>query len=327
MPVGLINHVNLFIVTFIAAVVLGPILIRLLRKIKFGQTIRDDGPKTHAVKMGTPNMGGLIFLLPLVVVGTIYSIYDIRILSLILITVAFGAVGFVDDLIKVLKKSKDGLSAKQKMLLLTMVSLAFSYFVVKNNLGTEIQIPFLGVDRQLDLAWFFIPFSVIVLLAASNGVNITDGLDGLAGGVTLIVLVFFTVVSLLNPQWEFVTMFSSILAGGCLGFLVYNFHPAKVFMGDTGSLALGGAIGSIAIVMKMPLILLIVGAIYVAETLSVILQVASYKTRKKRIFKMAPLHHHFELSGWQETTIVRVFWIATLLFCFIGLLALRINLF
>jgi phospho-N-acetylmuramoyl-pentapeptide-transferase len=320
-----IAHVVSFTLAFIITLGLGPIFIPILRRLKFGQTIRDDGPKSHLSKMGTPTMGGITFIITTLLVGGIYSIFNPDIIPLLLVLLGFSVVGFIDDFIKIVKKRKDGLYPAQKMLGLLIVAIAFSVYLWKAGLGTEIYIPFVG--GYFDLAWAFIPFTVLVLIASSNSVNMTDGLDGLAAGVTLIVLVFFAIISRGRPEWESIRVFSAILAGGCLGFLAFNLYPAKMFMGDTGSLALGSAVGAIAIIMKLPLLLFLVGAIYVVESMSVILQVASYKLRKKRIFKMAPIHHHFELLGWKETKVVSIFWAITVLFCVVAFLAIRTNIY
>ncbi|HHW48107.1 MAG TPA: phospho-N-acetylmuramoyl-pentapeptide-transferase [Clostridiaceae bacterium] len=321
------EHVAAFIITFILALIAGPILIPALRRLKFGQTVRDDGPSTHLKKTGTPTMGGIIFLIPLLLVSLIYARQYPQILSLSFATLGFGLVGFVDDFIKVKRRSKDGLFWNQKMLGLLIIAVIFALHVTYGmKLGTDIIIPFKGIDFTFTLPeWFFIPLVIIVLLASTNAVNFTDGLDGLASGVTLIVMVFFTIVAMTRNEWDAVRIFSSIVAGGCLGFLAFNAYPAKVFMGDNGSLALGGAVGAIAIIMKMPWILLIVGAVYVMETLSIIIQVAYFKKTGKRVFKMAPLHHHFELSGWKETKVVAVFWTVTIVLCIIGFITLRVR--
>lgn len=320
---NLSTHVIFFILTFVFSIVLGPIFIPLLTGLKFGQTVRDDGPKSHYKKMGTPTMGGIIFLIPVLVMSVYYGIKNPEILPLAFVTIGFGLIGFIDDFIKVIKKRKDGLYWRQKMLGLLLIAVSFSFYISYKGIGTEIIVPFLGVDKTIALGWLFIPFTVIVLIASTNSVNITDGLDGLAAGVTLIVVVFFTIVATSRSEWEYVKIFSSIISGGCLGFLAYNTHPARVFMGDTGSLALGGAVGAIAIVMNMPLMLIIVGGIYVIESLSVLLQVSYFKMTGKRILKMAPIHHHFELSGWKETKIVIAFYSITALLCVFGFFALR----
>jgi len=323
------EQVAAFLLTFILSLIAGPIIIPMLRRLKFGQTVRDEGPSSHYKKMGTPIMGGLIFLIPITLVALFYSSRYPAIIPVIIVTLGFGLVGFIDDYIKVVKKRKDGLYWDQKMLGLLIVSVIFIFYSLNTNiLNTEIIIPFMGIDYTINLpAWFFIIFTIFVLLAVTNAVNLTDGLDGLASGVTLIVMVFFTIVAMVESEWDHLKIFSACVSGGCLGFLAFNIHPAKVFMGDTGSLALGGAVGALAILMKMPWILLIVGFIYVIEALSVIIQVASFKIRKKRVFKMAPIHHHFELSGWKETKVVAVFWLVTVICCLIGFLSLRLKFF
>ncbi|MCX7921309.1 MAG: phospho-N-acetylmuramoyl-pentapeptide-transferase [Clostridia bacterium] len=318
-------QVVVFVVTFILALIAGPILIPALTRLKFGQTVRDDGPASHFKKTGTPTIGGLIFLIPILLVGAYYSRIYPEIKPLVLVTLGFGLIGFIDDFIKVIKKRKDGLYANQKTILQLIVAAVFAVYISRfTDVGSNIVIPYVDITVA---PWMFIAFTVILLYATANAVNITDGLDGLAAGVTLIVMVFFTIVAMTRNEWDYIKVFSASIAGGCLGFLAFNSHPARVFMGDTGSLALGGALGAIAIMMRMPLILLVVGGIYVVETLSVIIQVSSYKLRGKRVFKMAPLHHHFELSGWKETKVVTVFYIMTAVLCFIGLLLLRIRFF
>lgn len=318
-----------FLFVFIMTLIMGPVIIPLLQKLKFGQTVRDDGPKTHLKKTGTPTMGGLIFLIPIIIATVIYASKYPKIALLGIITICFGIAGVIDDLIKIKKKSKDGLYWYQKMLILFIVSSAFVLWSMSAGyLNTNIIVPFIGIGYTLSLpTWFFVPFAVFVLLSITNAVNLTDGLDGLAAGITFIVMLFFTFVAMTRNNWDYLKIFSSMVSGGCLGFLVFNIHPAKVFMGDTGSLALGGAVGAVSILMGMPLILLIAGIIYVIETLSVILQVASFKIRGKRIFKMAPIHHHFELSGWKESKIVFTFWAITVISCALGFLSLRLKVF
>lgn len=316
-----------FISSLLMSLILGPLFIPALTRLKFGQTVRDDGPKTHFVKKGTPTMGGIIFLIPVTVVGIYFSQKDLRILPLLFVTLGFGIIGFLDDFIKVIKKRKDGLYAYQKMIGLLFIATVFAFYIDRySKIGPGIIIPFLNREFNI-IPWLFIPFTVFVLISVTNAVNITDGLDGLAAGVTLVVSIFFAVASIIGSDFYYVRVFCSILAGGCMGFLFYNRYPAKVFMGDTGSLALGGAIGASAIVMKMPLILIIAGGIYVLETLSVIIQVTSFKLRGKRVFKMAPIHHHFELSGWKETGVVKLFVLITIVLCIASLAALRIRFF
>ncbi len=318
-----------FTATFILALIAGPIIIPILRRLKFGQTVRDDGPATHLKKMGIPTIGGFIFIIPMILVSLFFSHKYPGIIPMLLVTVGFGAVGFVDDFIKVIKKNKDGLSAAQKSFGLLLVSTAFAiYTAYSPSLGTGMIVPFMGVDAVVKLpVWMYIPFIIVVMYMITNSVNMTDGIDGLAAGVTLIVAVFFTIVAMVRGEWDYVKLFCSIAAGGCLGFLVFNIYPAKVIMGDTGSLALGGVVGAAAVMMKMPWILLVVGAIYAVESLSVFIQVVSFKLRGKRVFKMAPIHHHFELSGWKETKVVRVFWLITIVLCFIGFATLRFRFF
>ncbi|MCX8130129.1 MAG: phospho-N-acetylmuramoyl-pentapeptide-transferase [Clostridia bacterium] len=316
-------QVVVFIITFVMVLIAGPVFIPVLTRLKFGQTVRDDGPTTHFKKTGTPTMGGIIFLVPILIVSVYYSIKDPRILPLTFATFGFGVIGFIDDFIKVVKKRKDGLYAKQKMFGLILVAVIFSvYTAFYTDLGIDIDIPLIGT---ISSTWFFIAFTIFVLISMTNAVNFSDGLDGLCAGMTLIVMVFFTVVAMTNSEWDYLKIFAATIAGGCLGFLTFNIHPARVFMGDTGSLALGGAVTATAIMMKEPFILLVVGAVYVMEMLSVVIQVASFKLRGKRVFKMAPIHHHFELLGWKETKVVAVFWSVTLILCLLGFLVMGLR--
>ncbi len=319
------SQIIVFILTFVLAILTGFVLIPLLKKFKFGQTIRDDGPKTHLVKQGIPTMGGFVFLIPAIIICGYYALSDNDMAALLLTTLGFGLVGFIDDYLKIKRYNKDGLKPKQKMLGLLAVSACFTaYVVTMTDVGEKTIIPFIGIDNPIAVPIaIFIPFCIFSLLAYSNAVNLTDGLDGLAGSVTMLILVFFTVVSMLNGEWNSIKIFCAILAGGCLGFLTFNLHPAKVIMGDVGSLALGGAVAAVSILLQMPLILLIAGMVYFIENMSVILQVAYFKKTGKRIFKMAPIHHHFELMGWGETKIVFVFILVTLVFCGIAFYALR----
>lgn len=323
-------QVVMFFLTFILSSLSGPGTIRILKKIKAGQTVRDDGPKTHLKKTGTPTMGGVIFLIPITLMGLFWSIkYGGNIITYILVTLGFGAIGFADDFLKVRFKKKDGLSPKAKMAGLLGVAAIFTWWILKTGIGdTSIIMPFKGIYSPVNISlWIYVPFTIFFLLAVTNGVNLTDGVDGLAGSVTFVIALFFVLTGMTRSMWDDSALFAAILAGGILGFLLYNVNPAKVFMGDTGSLALGGAIGALAVIMKMPWIILIVGVIYLVEALSVMIQVAYFKRTKKRIFKMAPLHHHFELLGWTEKKIVLVFVSVTLLGCFIGFLTLRFNFF
>lgn len=304
---------------FIFSLILGPITIPILRRLKFGQNIRKEGPQSHLKKAGTPTMGGIIFILSTAIVMILmrFNPSDEAMIALYAF-IAFGIIGFLDDILKIIKKDNEGLKSWQKMALLLVFSGAIAWYGY-TYLGSSIIIPFF--NKEVPLGLLYIPCVIFYYTGATNAVNLTDGLDGLAATVTVLVLTFFGVVAFAMKQ-ESIAVFSFVLAGGLLGFLKYNAYPAKVFMGDTGSLALGGAVATIALVLELPLILPIVGGIYVIETISVILQVGSYKLRGKRLFKMAPIHHHFEQEGWRETKIVTVFAVITVLLCFIGFIAL-----
>jgi phospho-N-acetylmuramoyl-pentapeptide-transferase len=318
-------QVTAFIGAFMLSLIAGPLIIPVLKRLKFGQTVRDDGPATHLKKMGIPTIGGLIFLIPMTLVTLFFAADYPMVIPMLIVTLGFAAVGFIDDYIKVVKKSKDGLNPRQKSFLLFVVATAFAlYAAYSPSLGTGTIIPFLGIDAVVRLpVWLYVPIIIVIMYLITNSVNMTDGVDGLAAGVTLIVCVFFTIVAMARSEWDYVKVFCSIAAGGCLGFLAFNIHPARVIMGDTGALGLGGAVGAAAVLMKMWWILLVVGGIYALESLSVFIQVTSFKLRGKRVFKMAPIHHHFELLGWKETRVVRVFWLITAALCMIGFLTLR----
>ncbi len=319
------EHIIAFAVAFVLALIAGPLLIPFLRRLKFGQTVRDDGPQTHLKKMGTPTIGGLIFIVPVTLTSIYFYQSYPQIIPVLMSTLGFAAVGFIDDFIKVVKKRKDGLFAGQKTFFQLIVCVSFAFYVMRyTEAGSSIVIPFTNIIIQ---PWIYFVFIVLFMYFFSNAVNLTDGLDGLCSGVTLVVAIFFTIVSLTNGEWGYIKVFSAAIAGGCLGFLAFNIHPSKVFMGDTGSLALGGALTSIAVMMRMPLILFLVGGIYLIEALSVILQVASFKLTGKRIFKMAPIHHHFELKGWKETKVVTVFIIATVILAIASLIVIGSDLF
>lgn len=316
-----IDIIRTIVISFIITIILGPIFIPLLKKLNIGQNVRDDGPSTHLKKSGTPTMGGIIILIALLITTLTSGAMNKDIYVLLLSTFGFGFIGFVDDFIKVVKKRSLGLKAYQKLLGQTILAVILAIYQSNTSvLGTSIIVPF--TDKLLDLGPFYVPFIVFVVVGTVNSVNLTDGLDGLASGVTLIVLSFFGIVAL-NWGMNSISIFSVALAGGCLGFLIYNSYPAKVFMGDTGSLALGGAVSAIAILLNLPLIIPIVGGIYFIEALSVIIQVSSYKLTGKRVFLMAPLHHHFEQKGWKETKIVAIFWSITVLLCLIGIASLN----
>lgn len=309
------------IMGFIFSIVIGPIFIPILHKLKFGQPIRTEGPKSHQKKSGTPTMGGLIFFISvattILIMGQKLMDKDMIILYSFL---AFGFIGFLDDILKIIHKNNLGLRAAQKMVLLVLFSLALAWYGYK-YIGTDILIPFASQDFRLNLGVLYIPFIIFYYAAVTNAVNLTDGIDGLATSVTVIVLTFFAIIGLRTQNPE-VAVFSIALAGALLGFLKFNAFPAKIFMGDTGSLALGGAIGTIALMLKMELFVIIVGGMYVIETLSVIIQVASFKLTGKRVFKMSPIHHHFEHLGWSEVKIVTIFSSITAILCIIGFVAL-----
>lgn len=286
----------------------GPLMIPYLRRLKIGQSIREEGPQSHLIKAGTPTMGGFIILTGLLTAILLGGLRDASAWLVLFSTLGFGAIGFYDDYIKVVKKRNLGLRAWQKVLGQLAVSAVVTLMALRG--GAEVFVP--GGGFYWDMGLLFVPFLILGQIFFTNSVNLTDGLDGLAGGITCAVLVFFSAVS-----WEHGTLGTGLLAaglaGGCAGFLRVNCHPAKVFMGDTGSLALGGAVAGLAIAMKLPLILPIVGFVYCVEAVSVMLQVSSFKLTGKRIFKMAPIHHHFELCGWKETKVVAVFWSVTVI--------------
>lgn len=298
-----------FAVSLAVCLLIGPVLIPALRRLKFGQSIRSDGPERHLQKQGTPTMGGVLFFFSLIL-GTIFFAGDSYITYFLLAcAIGFGLIGFVDDYIKIIKKRSLGLTAKQKIIGQFALSVGLGVLAVHPlQVSTEVIVPLLG--WCIDFGWMYIPFFVFLLVGTTNAVNLTDGLDGLASGVTLLVALGYLLIGLLEGQAA-VAVFAAALAGSCLGFLVFNHHPAKVFMGDTGSLLLGGAVAALAVMTKTELLLPLIGIVYVAEVISDIIQVGVYKWKKVRVFKMAPLHHHFELCGWSETKVVRVFWAVT----------------
>ncbi len=306
------------LISFGISVVLSPIIIPFLKKLKFGQFVRDDGPESHLKKSGTPTMGGLIILFSIVITALFYIKDYPDIIPILFATLGFGLIGFLDDYIKVVMKRSLGLRAWQKMLGQFIVTGIFAYYIHANtDLGTTMIIPFVG--KTVDIGWVYFPLMFFVMLGTVNGANFTDGLDGLASSVTVLIATFFTVIAI--GYGYGIAPITCATVGSLLGFLVYNVYPARVFMGDTGSLALGGFVASTAYVMQMPLIILVVAFIYFAEVLSVIIQVVSFKTTGKRVFKMAPIHHHFELCGWPETKVVSIFSIVTAVLCLIGFLA------
>ncbi|MGE6753205.1 phospho-N-acetylmuramoyl-pentapeptide-transferase [Rossellomorea sp. NPDC071047] len=308
------------IMAFLITVLLAPVFIPFLRRLKFGQSIRDEGPKSHQKKTGTPTMGGIVFLLSIVITTFVmtgkYSEPGPETYLMILVTVGFGLLGFLDDFIKVVMKRNLGLTSKQKLLGQIVISVIFYLIFKQSDFPTTVSIPL--TDFSFELGWFYCLFIIFWLVGFSNAVNITDGLDGLVSGTSAIAFGALAVLAWNQSQYD-VAIFGVAVVGAVLGFLVFNAHPAKVFMGDTGSLALGGAIATIAILTKLEIILILIGGVFVIETLSVILQVASFKTTGKRIFKMSPLHHHYELVGWSEWRVVVTFWTVGLLFAVLGI--------
>lgn len=306
---------------FVISVVLSPFVIPFLRKLKVGQTEREDGVQSHLKKAGTPTMGGLIILIAVMVTSLLFIKKYPNIVPVLFLTLGFGIIGFLDDYLKVVMKRSDGLYPKQKMagqLIVTTIFLA--YMLVVEDSFLSILIPF-GGGKYFDCKWITVPLVYIAVIGTVNGVNFTDGLDGLATGVTAMVAVFFTVVSAVYGAG--IEPITAAVTGALLGFLLFNVHPAQVFMGDTGSLALGGFVAGSAYILKMPWIIVIVGLVYLVEVLSVMIQVTYFKkTGGKRFFKMAPIHHHFELCGWSETRVVAVFTIITALLCIVGLMIL-----
>ena len=304
---------------FFVTLILGPGLIKFLHRLKFGQFIREEGPESHLKKSGTPTMGGILFLIG-ILVGSVFYISDYpKIVPVLFVTLGFGLIGFLDDYIKVVMKRNLGLTPAQKMLGQIFITAVFAFYMVNySGLGTEVIIPFTG-GTMIDLGILYVPILFFVVLGTVNGANFTDGLDGLASSVTTLIAVFFTVIAV--AARTDVHPVACAVIGALLGFLCFNTHPAKVFMGDTGSLALGGFVVSTAYMLQIPFFLPIVAFIYFVEVLSVIIQVAYCKRTKKRIFKMAPIHHHFELSGWPETKVVSIFSIVTAVLCLIGMLA------
>lgn len=323
---------KIVLLSFAISVVIALIVIPILKKLKVGQIERREGPQSHLKKQGTPTMGGIIMIITILVFG-IFMVWNYmrsssqdevtigkNLIPLISVTVGFGIIGLIDDLKKLIGKNTDGLKPAYKMLGLLIVAVGFTLYLTQIlHIGTDIYIPFVKTYFNLPI-WIYIPFAVVVLLATTNAVNLTDGIDGLSTSVTTIILTCLTVIGIIFGIKE-ITIFGSILIGSCLAFLVFNLHPAKVMMGDTGSLLLGGAIASIALYLKMPLILIIIALVPVVETLSVMIQVKHFKKTGERIFKMAPIHHHFELSGWKENKIVSIFSLITLVCCIIGLVS------
>lgn len=307
------------VISFAVSVVLIPVAIPFLRRLKVGQTVRDEGPESHLKKNGTPTMGGLVVLIS-VSVTSIFFVRDYpKIMPILFLTLGFGLIGFLDDYIKVVLKRSMGLHAWQKFLLQIVVTGVFVFYIRRyTELTLVMKVPFVR-DLYLDFGWMNIPILFFIVIGTANGTNFTDGLDGLASSVTVLVATFFSVVAIGTGSG--IEPITCAMAGALLGFLLFNVHPASVFMGDTGSLALGGFVAASAYMMQMPLFIVLVGFVYMVEVLSVIVQVTYFKiTGGKRIFKMAPIHHHFELCGWSETRVVAIFSIVTALLSLAALL-------
>ena len=324
--------------------ILGPWLIERMRHIKLGQYIREEGPKSHQVKAGTPTMGGILINIAILIPTILWAdIFNPYIWIVLFVTASYAAIGFIDDYRKLAKKHNLGLTTKEKFgfqfAVALLAALAIAYLpMIRHNYSTAITFPFLK-ETVLNLGLLYIPFVMIVLVGSSNAVNLTDGLDGLAIGSTLIAAVTYTVLTYAAghariadylriawvPQTGELAVFCGAMVGAALGFLWFNAHPAEIFMGDVGSLALGGAIGCLAVMIKQEILLVFVGGLFVLEALSVILQVASFKITGRRIFKMSPLHHHFELSGWRETKVVVRFWIIAIIFAMLSLATLKLR--
>ena len=323
----LIFEAKVLIISFIISIIMGFIIIPILKKRKVGQIERDDGPQSHLKKQGTPTMGGIIIIITMILVVTGTCIYlsangenalAVKILPILLLTIGFGLIGFIDDFKKLVLKNTEGLKPSYKMLGLLIISVAYVIYLVYGlHIDTETYIPIAKIYIEMPV-YIYIPFAIVVILGATNAVNLTDGIDGLSSSVCAIIITCLAVIGISLQIYE-VSIFASIVIGAVLGFLMFNIHPAKVFMGDTGSLMLGGVISGLALYLEMPLLLLVIALVPVLETISVIIQVAYFKKTGKRFFKMAPLHHHFELSGWKENKVVVVFSVATLLLCIVGL--------
>ena len=307
------------LISFLIVVILGPIFIPMLTKFKFGQTVRDDGPQTHLAKNGTPTMGGVLMILAILITGLTRSKIGSDMVVGLISVVGFGLVGFLDDFIIIKKRRSLGLKPWQKIVLQLALALYISYYqYTKSASAAQLIIPF--TDAVINLGPLYIPITTFIIIGIVNAVNLTDGLDGLASGVTLIVATFFMLFAMGIANQD-IAILAAVTIGACLGFLGFNSYPAKIFMGDTGSMALGGAVVAFSVLTNSILLIPLVGGIYFAEAISVILQVGSYKIRKKRIFKMAPIHHHFEQCGWPETRVVFIFWITTVVLAWIGIIA------
>jgi phospho-N-acetylmuramoyl-pentapeptide-transferase len=315
----IIENIKYIIIATVISLLLGPIVVPELKKLKIDQTIRLDGPKSHLSKEGTPTMGGIIFIISTVISMVIFRVFSFEARVIIFSMLGFGLIGFLDDYLIVVKKNNEGLTPKQKFLAQILVAVILILCTSKNPSYRNFYIPFANNIVNIGAAYY--PLMLFVILGTVNSVNLTDGLDGLSSSVSTIALIAFGISNLIFGNDE-IKIMCFIISGSLIGFLRYNKYPAKVFMGDCGSLALGGAFSAIALTSGMTFFLLVYGIIFVVETLSVIIQVASFKLTGKRVFLMSPIHHHFEAKGWHETKVVIVFDIVTLIFGIIGVLSL-----
>jgi phospho-N-acetylmuramoyl-pentapeptide-transferase len=308
------------VLSFLITVILSPLFIPFLRRLKFGQSIREEGPKSHQKKSGTPTMGGIMILLSIVVTTLLmtkkFASLSVETYLLLFVTIGYGLLGFLDDFIKVVMKRNLGLTSRQKLIGQLIIAIVFYFVYQRSGLSTALHIP--GTDLSINLGFGYVLLLIFMLVGGSNAVNLTDGLDGLLAGTAAIAFGAYAVLAWNQGQYD-IAIFCVSVVGAVLGFLVFNAHPAKVFMGDTGSLALGGAIATVAILTKLEILLVIIGGVFVIETLSVIIQVISFKTTGKRVFRMSPLHHHYELIGWSEWRVVVTFWAVGLLFAMLGI--------
>lgn len=309
--------------SFLITVLLSPIFIPFLKRLKFGQSIREEGPKSHMKKTGTPTMGGIVIIISIVATSlfmisrVIGNPFTVETGLILLVLLGYGLLGFIDDFIIVVLKRNLGLTSKQKLLGQFLIAIIFYLVLRTQDISTALAVP--GTDFEIELGLLYPILVILMIVGSSNAVNITDGLDGLVSGVAVIAFGAFGILAwTVIPQLE-VAIFATAVVGALLGFLVFNAHPAKVFMGDTGSLALGGALAAIALILQQEILLVIIGGVFVIETLSVMIQVVSFKTRGKRVFLMSPIHHHFELKGWSEWRVVLTFWLIGFIFAMIGL--------
>ncbi|SDB87560.1 Phospho-N-acetylmuramoyl-pentapeptide-transferase [Pelagirhabdus alkalitolerans] len=311
-------------VAFLITVLASPVFIPFLKRLKFGQSIREEGPKSHMKKTGTPTMGGVMIILSIVIVSLFMMVrystdrFSIDMLLLLLVLVGYGVLGFLDDFIKVVLKRNLGLTSKQKLIGQLLIAVIFYLLMLIQGVNTTITLP--ATSLAVDLSLFYPLLVILMIVGTSNAVNLTDGLDGLVSGIALFAFFAFGLLATIVSSNMEVAIFSFSVVGALLGFLMFNAHPAKVFMGDTGSLALGAALSAVAIILKLEVLLVIIGGVFVIETLSVMIQVVSYKLRGKRVFLMSPIHHHFELKGWSEWRVVTTFWAMGLILAVIGFL-------